>query len=132
MLDTLIVHWEEQSDSTCCMPWRCNRSKSDVADSNANSIFKCKIASRRLDDAWICCQTIPGDLRHINRHIESLLQPKRTSVVVGVLMRDKNGFDVGAFEAKLLDSADENLSSLVGIVQSIDQDQAITCIDGPC
>jgi hypothetical protein len=52
--------------------------------------------------------------------------------VIGVLMCDKNGFDVGAFEAKLLDSGDGNLSRLVGIVQSIDQNQAITCIDGPC
>jgi hypothetical protein len=52
--------------------------------------------------------------------------------VIGVLMCDKNGFDVGAFEAKLLDSGDGDLSRLVGIVQSIDQDQAITCIDGPC
>lgn len=131
MLDTLVVHWEEQADSTCCMPWRCNRGKSGVAHSNANSIFKCKIASRRLDDARICCQTIPGDLWHIDRRIESLLQPERASIVIGVLMRDKNGFDVSAFEAKLLDSGDENLSRFVGIVQSIDQDQAI-CIDGPC
>jgi hypothetical protein len=60
------------------------------------------------------------------------LQPKRTSTVIGGLMCDKNSFDVGAFEAKLLDSGDEDLSRLVGIVQSIDQDQAITCIHGPC
>jgi hypothetical protein len=54
MLKPIFVYWEQKANSTRCMPWYRNGGDSKVADGDADSIFKRKIASRRLDEAtWI-------------------------------------------------------------------------------